>query len=56
MVHLGFDLAVANIQELVEFCERLEFDEDSNQKPKAMPKPSPSGSKTGRSYALLKSF
>ena len=47
MVHLGFDLAVANSQELVEFCERLEFDEDLNQKPEAMPKPGPSGGKTG---------
>ena len=56
MVHLGFDLAVANSQELVEFCEHLEFDEDLNQKPEAMPKPGPSGGKTGRSHALLKSF
>ena len=56
MVHLGFDSAVATSQELVEFCERLEFDEDLNQKPEAMPKPSPSGGKTGRSYALPKSF
>ena len=40
MVCLGFDSAVANGQELVEFCERLEFDEDLNQKPEAMPKPS----------------
>ena len=39
MVHLGFDPAVANSQELVEFCERLEFDEDLNQKPEAMPNP-----------------
>ena len=36
MVHLGFDSAVASSQ-LVEFCERLEFDEDVNQKPEAMP-------------------
>ena len=56
MVHLGFHLAVANSQELLEFCERLEFDEDLNQKPEAMPKPGPSGGKTGRSYALPKSF
>ena len=45
MVHLGFDSAVATSQELVEFCERLEFDEDLNQKPEAMPKPGPSGGK-----------
>ena len=56
MVHLGFDSAVAKSQELVEFCEHLEFDEDLNQKPEAMPKPGLSGSKTGRSYALPKSF
>ena len=56
MVHLGFDSAVANSQELVEFCERLEFDEDLNQKPEAMPKPGPTGGKTGRLYALPKSF
>ena len=56
MVHLGFDSAVINSQELVEFCERLEFDEDLNQKSEAMPKPSPSGGKTRRSYALPKSF
>ena len=56
MVRLGFDSAVATSQELVEFCERLEFDEDLNQKPEAMPRPGPSGSKTGRSYALPKSF
>ena len=56
MVHLGFDSAVTNSQELVEFCECLEFDEDLNQKPEVMPKPSPSGGKTGRSYALPKSF
>ena len=31
------------------FCERLEYDEDLNQKPEAMPKPGPSGGKTGRS-------
>ena len=43
----GFDPVVANSQELVEFCECLEFDEDLNQKPEAMPKPSPSGGKTG---------
>ena len=43
MVHLGFDSAVANSQEMFEFCERLEFDEDLNQKPGAMPKPDPSG-------------
>ena len=49
MVHLGFDSAVATSQELVEFCERLEFDEDLNQKPEAMPKPGSSGGKTGRS-------
>ena len=47
MVHLGFDSAVlANSRELVEFCEHLEFDEDLNQKPEAMPKPGPSGGKT----------
>ena len=40
MVCLGFDSAVATSQELVEFCERLEFDEESNHKPEAMPKPS----------------
>ena len=51
MVRLGFDSATS--QELVEFCERLEFDEDLNQKPEAMPKPGPSGGKT---YALPKSF
>ena len=56
MVRLGFDSAVATSQELVEFCERLEFDEDLNQKPEAMPNPGPSGGKTGRSHALLKSF
>ena len=56
MVCLVLDSAVATSQELVEFCERLEFDEDLNQKPEAMPKPSPSGGKTGRSYALPKSF
>ena len=56
MVHLGFDSVVANGQELVEFCERLEFNEDLNEKPEAMPKPGPSGGKTGRSYALPKSF
>ena len=33
MVHLGFDTVVANSQELVEFCEHLEFHEDLNQKP-----------------------
>ena len=43
MVRLGIDSAVANSQELVEFCECLEFDEDLNQKPEAMPKPGPSG-------------
>ena len=32
MVRLGFDSAVATSKELVEFCERLEFDEDLNQK------------------------
>ena len=56
MVHLGFDSAVATSQELVEFCERLEFDEELNHRPEAMPKPGPSGGKTGRSYALPKSF
>ena len=56
MVCLGFDSAVANSQELVEFCECLEFDNDLNQKPEAMPKPGPSGGKTGCSYALTKSF
>ena len=50
MVHLGYDSVVANSQELVEFCEHLEFDEDLNQKPEVMPKPSPSGGKMGRSY------
>ena len=33
MIQLGFDSAVTNSQELVEFCEHLEFDEDLNQKP-----------------------
>ena len=47
MVHLGFDSAVANSQELVEFCEHLEFDEDLNQKPEAMPKPGLSRGKWG---------
>ena len=56
MVRLGFDSAVANSQELLEICECLEFDEDLNQKPEAMPKHGPSGGKTGRSYALPKSF
>ena len=56
MVCLGFDSAVANSQKLVEFCEHLEFDEDLNQKPEAMPKPGPSSGKTGPSYALPKSF
>ena len=30
MIRLGFDSAVANSQELVEFCEHLEFDEELN--------------------------
>ena len=47
MVHLGFDLAVANSQELVKFCEHLEFNEDLNLKPEEMPKPGPSGIKRG---------
>ena len=34
----------------------MEFDEDLNQKPEAMPKPGPSGGKMGCSYALPKSF
>ena len=56
MVQFGFDSVVANGQELVEFCECLEFDEDLNQKPEAMPKPGQSGRKMGHSYALLKSL
>ena len=55
MVHLSFDSAVANSQELVEFCEQLEFDEDLNEKPEAKPKPGPSGGNTGRSYTQPKS-
>ena len=56
MVRLGFDSVVANSQELLEFCERLEFNEELNQKPLAMPKPGLSAGKSGRSYALPKSF
>ena len=55
MVRLGFDLVVANSQELVEFCERLEFDEDLNQKPEAMPKSARVAVKWD-SYAQPKSF
>ena len=59
MVCLGFDLATATSQELVEFCERfLEFTEDlsnGHNQSEAKPKPGPSGGKSGRSYAQLKS-
>ena len=55
MVCLGLDSVVANSQELVEFCEQLEFDEDLNEKPKAKPKPGPSGGNTGHSYTQPKS-
>ena len=37
MVRLGFDSVVANSQELVDFCECLEFNEDLNQKPETNP-------------------
>ena len=58
MVRMGFDSATSTSQELVEFCERLEFTEElsnGHEKPEAMPKTGPSGGKTGRSYAQPKS-
>ena len=58
MVRMGFDSATATSQELVEFCERLEFTEDlsnGHDQSEAKPKPGPSGGKTGRSYAQPKS-
>ena len=51
MVCMGFDSATSTSQELVEFCERLEFTEElsnSHEKTEAMPKPGPSGGKMGR--------
>ena len=59
MVCMGFDSATATSQELVEFCERLEFTEDlsngHDHQSEAKPKPGPSGGKAGRSYAQPKS-
>jgi hypothetical protein len=58
MVRMGFDSATATSQQLVEFCERLEFTEEvslGHNQNEAMPKPGPSGGKTGRSYAQPKS-
>ena len=46
MVCMGFDSATTTSQELVEFCERLEFTEElsnGHEKPEAKPKPGPSG-------------
>ena len=55
MVHLGFDSITATSQNLLEFCERMEFMEEIiGEKYEVNPKTGPNGG-VGRSYAQPKS-